>query len=109
MDKLIAFLVLLLMAGGIILIIVVARHLIFGKRIQQKKLAQYHQDLKRFNGSPTVLWELDNNSDMPTKDQLIADAAHRGYDLDGITAKGHTAQTLVFKKTDINLVDRVAR
>ena len=98
MDKLIAFLVLLLMAGGIILLIVVARHLIFGKRIQQKKLAQYHRDLKRFNGSPTVLWELGNNSDMPTKDQLITDAAHRGYDLDSIITHGLNDKMLVFKK-----------
>lgn len=71
----------------------------FGDKWKANAQERYKTQLpERFNGTPTVVWELGNHSRAPSKDQLVADALEHGYDLDHITAKGQYDQTLVFKK-----------
>lgn len=81
-------------AGGIFMFF---RWAFFGDQIKEKKLAAYRESLPdRFDGSQTVVWDLPNYPDAPTKEQLIKDAEEHGYELDHVAA-GRYDQSLIFK------------
>jgi hypothetical protein len=99
-----------IMALGAAGIFVFFYALFFGKRDAEKAEAKYQEELpERFDGTNTVVWDISlTNTGTPKKEQLIQDAQDYGYDLDHISTN-KVAQTLVFKrKSNINLIDRVA-
>lgn len=96
-------LLVLFIFGGIMLFGAVGlffffRWAFFGDKIKERKIDAYRESLPdRFDGSPTVVWDLPNYSSAPTKEQLIKDAEEYGYALDHVAA-GRYDQSLIFKK-----------
>lgn len=88
--------------GGIMLfgawgIFMFFRWVYFGDKIEARKMDAYRDTLPgRFDGSPTVVWDLPNYSNAPTKEQLITDAGDYGYTLDHVAA-GRYEQSMIFK------------
>lgn len=78
------------------------RWVYFGDKIKARKMDAYRDSLPgRFDGSPTVVWDLPNYPDAPTKEQLITDADEHGYALDHVAA-GRYEQSMIFKKMTAN-------
>lgn len=96
-------LLVMVIVGGIMLIGAVGiffffRWAFFGEKIEKRKIETYRESLPdRFDGTPTVVWDLPNYSSAPSKEQLINDAQEYGYALDHVAA-GRYDQSLIFKK-----------
>lgn len=91
-----------IMAFGAFFIFMFFRWAFFGDKIKERKMVAYRESLPtRFDGSQTVVWDLPNYPDAPTKEQLITDAEEYGYALDHVAA-GRYDQSLIFKASASN-------